>query len=108
MTTFLLPRPRIHQPRMSSGMPMKAVRIITVMSAPSARIKLGRSLLRQTKYADAAAESLGGSEILRKQAEPSVSFLKAARTDLVAAYEALGQTTEAARFRAETAAAGGR
>lgn len=37
-----------------------------------------------------------------------MSFLKAARTDLVAAYEGLGQTTEAARFRAKTAAAGGR
>jgi serine/threonine-protein kinase len=70
-----------------------------------ARIKLGRALLRQQKYAAAAAESLAGYEILRRQAEPSVSFLTAARRDLSAAYDALGQPAEAARFRAELSAA---
>jgi len=67
------------------------------------RIKLGRSLLRQRRYAEAAAESLAGYEILIKQANPGVSFLKAARTDLALAYEALKQPEKAQRFRAELA-----
>lgn len=67
------------------------------------RIKLGRALLRQRRYADAAAESLAGYEILIKQANPGVSFLKAARTDLAIAYEALKQPDKAQRFRAELA-----
>jgi serine/threonine protein kinase/tetratricopeptide (TPR) repeat protein len=69
-----------------------------------ARIKLGRSLLRQQKHEAAATESLAGYEILRRQAEPSVSFLTAARRDLAAAYDALGRGAEAERFRAELAA----
>jgi eukaryotic-like serine/threonine-protein kinase len=69
-----------------------------------ARIKLGRSLLRQQKYESAAAESFAGYEILRRQAEPSVSFLTAARRDLAAAYDALGRTADAERFRSELAA----
>ncbi|MHB1328071.1 MAG: serine/threonine-protein kinase [Gemmatimonadales bacterium] len=70
-----------------------------------ARIKLGRALLRQNRYRDAATESLAGYDILTKQADPAVSFLRAARTDLAAAYTALGMTTEAERFRAELASA---
>ncbi len=69
-----------------------------------ARIKLGRSLLRQKKYESAAAESFAGYEILRRQTEPSVSFLTAARRDLAAASDALGRTADAERFRAELAA----
>jgi serine/threonine protein kinase/tetratricopeptide (TPR) repeat protein len=67
------------------------------------RIKLGRALLRQGRHADAAAESLAGYEILIKQTNPGVSFLRAARTDLALAYEALGARDKAARFRAELA-----
>lgn len=70
-----------------------------------ARIKLGRALLRQQKHAAAAVESLAGYEILRRQTEPSVSYLTAARRDLAAEYDALGQPSEAARFRAELTAA---
>jgi serine/threonine protein kinase/tetratricopeptide (TPR) repeat protein len=65
------------------------------------RIKLGRTLLRQRRYADAAAESQAGYDILSKQANPAVSFLRAARTDLAAAYTALGQPEKAAKFKAE-------
>ncbi len=68
-----------------------------------ARIKLGRALLRQRRHGDAATESLAGYEILTKQADPAVSFLRAARTDLAAAYTALGNTAAADRFRAELA-----
>ena len=66
------------------------------------RIKLGRALLRQRRYAEAAAESLG-YQILIKQANPGVSFLKAARTDLALAYDSLRQPDQARRFRAELA-----
>ncbi len=68
-----------------------------------ARIKLGRALLRQNRHRDAATESLAGYEILSKQVDPAVSFLRAARTDLAAAYTALGMTADADRFRAELA-----
>jgi len=71
-----------------------------------ARIKLGRSLLRQRRYAEAAAESLAGYEILAKLTDPGVSFVRAARTDLAAAYDSLGQPQRAARFKAELADTG--
>ena len=67
------------------------------------RIKLGRALLRQGKFAEAAAESLAGYEILIKQANPGISFLKAARTDLSIAYDSLGQPDKAERFKKELA-----
>ena len=67
------------------------------------RIKLGRALLRQRRYADAAAESLAGYEILVRQTNPGVSFLRAARTDLALAYDSLRQPDKARRFRAELA-----
>ena len=69
-----------------------------------ARIKLGRSLLRQGRFAEAAVESLAGHDIVAKQADASVSYLKAARADLAAAYDSLGQPARAARFRLEPAA----
>jgi serine/threonine-protein kinase len=67
------------------------------------RIKLGRALLRQRRYADAAAESFAGYQILVRQANPGVSFLRAARTDLALAYDSLRQPEKARRFRAELA-----
>jgi serine/threonine-protein kinase len=69
-----------------------------------ARIKLGRTLLRAGRYAEAEQESLAGYEIVAKQASPSISFLRAARTDLIASYEAMEQPEKAARFRAESEA----
>ena len=66
-----------------------------------ARIKLGRTLLREKRYKEAAAESLAGYEVLKKQTSPSTSFLRGARKDLVADYEALKEPEKAARFRAE-------
>ncbi len=47
-----------------------------------ARIKLGRSLLRQGSYAEAIVESQAGHDIVAAQADPAVSFLNAARADL--------------------------
>jgi serine/threonine-protein kinase len=69
-----------------------------------ARIKLGRTLLRAGRYAEAEQESLAGYEIVAKQASPAVSYLRAARTDLIASYEALQQPERAAHFRAENEA----
>jgi serine/threonine-protein kinase len=63
-----------------------------------ARIKLGRTLLRQGHFAEAADETRAGYEIVARQSDPSVSWLKAARTDLVEAYGALGKPDEAAKF----------
>ena len=68
-----------------------------------AHIKLGRTLLRQNRYKDAEPETLTGYEILIKQSSPSTSFIQAARKDLTADYEALGQPDKAARFRTELA-----
>jgi serine/threonine-protein kinase len=69
------------------------------------RIKLGRALLRQKRYAEGEHETLAGYNVLAAQSDPAMSFIKAARTDLVADYEALGRTADAAKFRAELAAA---
>ncbi len=69
-----------------------------------ARIKLGRTLLRQQRYADAVTETLGGYDILKPQMDPGVSWLKSARTDLIEAYDALKQPEQAAKFKAEQAA----
>jgi eukaryotic-like serine/threonine-protein kinase len=68
-----------------------------------ARIKLGRTLLRENRYQDAEVETLAGYGILSKQASSSISYLRAARKDLVAEYEALNQPQQAAKFRAELA-----
>jgi serine/threonine-protein kinase len=66
-----------------------------------ARIKLGRTLLRENRFAEAEVETLAGYNILIKQANPAVSFLRNARTDLAAEYDALKQPEKAAQFRAE-------
>jgi serine/threonine-protein kinase len=68
-----------------------------------ARIKLGRSLLRQRRYTQAAESSLAGYDILAHQTSPQVSFLQAARKDLAAAYDSLGQPDRSARFHRELA-----
>jgi serine/threonine-protein kinase len=63
-----------------------------------ARIKLGRALLRQKRYAEAAPESLAGYEIVRKQANPSISWLDNARKDLRAIYTGLQEPDKAREF----------
>src|SRR6202521_680796 len=70
-----------------------------------AHIKLGRTLLHDNRSRDAEPETLAGYEILIKQSSPSTSFIHAARKDLAAEYDALNQPQQAARFRAELAAA---
>jgi serine/threonine-protein kinase len=65
------------------------------------RIKLGRSLLRQGRFAEAEKETRAGYELLAPQMNPNASFLVAARTDLVAAYDSLKRMADAARVRAQ-------
>jgi len=69
-----------------------------------AQIKLGRTILRQNRYKEAAEETMAGYEILSKQANPAISYLQAARKDLAAEYDGLNQPQLAAKFRAELAA----
>jgi serine/threonine protein kinase/tetratricopeptide (TPR) repeat protein len=68
-----------------------------------ARIKLGRTLLRQARFVEAEAETRPGYEILVKQMDPKVSWLMNARKDLAEEYDALKQPEQAAKFRAEGA-----
>jgi serine/threonine-protein kinase len=68
-----------------------------------ARIKLGRALLRQGRSAEAEVELKAGYDIVAKQTAPTVSWLKAAREDLAAAYDTLHRPEEAAMYRAEAA-----
>jgi len=71
-----------------------------------AHIKLGRALLRQRRFAEAAPETLAGYEILKPTAAPGNGFLRAARIDLAATYDTLGQPAKAAVYRAELADSG--
>lgn len=83
----------------------EAVTIYSEMQSPEhlntgiARIKLGRALLGLRRYADAEKEILAGYDIVSPQTSPSVSWLVAAREDLVALYAAIGQPEKADRFR---------
>jgi len=74
------------------------------MNTGIARVKLGRTLLRERRYREAEREILAGSEILSKQTSPSVIYVQAARTDLALVYEALGEPEKAKAVRAEPAA----
>jgi serine/threonine-protein kinase len=66
-----------------------------------ARIKLGRSLLRQGRTAEAEVESKAGYDIVSKKTAPTVSWLKSAREDLAEAYDQLRRPEDAAKYRAE-------
>ena len=60
-----------------------------------ARIKLGRALLRQKRYAEAEKETLRGFRGLSRLATPANPFLIAARKDLQAIYTGLNRKAEA-------------
>ena len=67
-----------------------------------ARLKLGRALLRQQRYAEAETELLAGHGIVSRQTSPSVSWLKAAQGDLVTLYDATHRPDQAATFRVKS------
>ncbi|MEP7002081.1 MAG: tetratricopeptide repeat protein [bacterium] len=62
----------------------------THMNFGITRLKLGRSLARQRRWADALREIESGYAILSSQASPSVSWLQAARKDLAMVKDSLG------------------
>jgi len=66
-----------------------------------AHLKLGRALLKESRYADAEPNTLGAYRYLVQHVNPSDSFLANARKDLVAIYVALNQPQAAAHFRSE-------
>ena len=69
------------------------------------RVKLGRALIPQRRYADAEAQSLAGYEVLMKQSNAPANWLENARKDLVEEYGALHEPDKAAKFQAELAEA---
>jgi eukaryotic-like serine/threonine-protein kinase len=69
-----------------------------------ARIKLGRTLLRQNRFSEAQQETMAGYLILANQANPTISYLQSARKDLALEYDGLNEPQLAAKFRAELVA----
>ena len=66
-----------------------------------ARIKLGRTLLHEKRYKEGEIETLAGYAIEKKQGSDSNSFIRAARKDLVADYQAMHEPEQAAKYQAE-------
>jgi serine/threonine-protein kinase len=69
-----------------------------------AHVKLGRTLLRERRFADARVESQAGHDILVKQASPSLSFLQNSLKDLAADADSLNDGATADAYRRELAA----
>ena len=69
------------------------------MQTAITRIKLGHALGLQHRWSEAQGPLLDGYRTLSGQTSPSVSWLKAARKDLAAMYDALGKPDSAAAFR---------
>jgi eukaryotic-like serine/threonine-protein kinase len=67
-----------------------------------ARVKLGRSLLRQGRSREAEVESTAGYQILIAQTSPSVSWVRAARKDLADIYMSMGQPEKATQYLEST------
>ena len=74
------------------------------MSTGIARVKLGRTMIKQQKWSSGAAETRAGYDILVGQKAQQAVWLKMAREDLGAAYAAVGDSASATRFSAELAA----
>ncbi|MFN0100044.1 MAG: tetratricopeptide repeat protein [Gemmatimonadaceae bacterium] len=66
-----------------------------------AHVKLGRSLLRQERFHEAAESSRMGYDLLTARDAAPQGFIDAARTDLAQAYERLGDKAQARTFAAK-------
>ena len=64
-------------------------------------IKLGRALMRAGRFREAEPEIRHGYAIVAKVAEPTVSFLQAARLDLSIVFDSTARPDSAAKYRAE-------
>jgi tetratricopeptide (TPR) repeat protein len=88
----------------------EALRLYTETQGPShvntgiAHLKLGRTLLREGRYGEAEPQTLAAYRILIKQSNPADSFLRSARKDLRAIYEALHQPEKAEEYQEPVAA----
>ena len=67
-----------------------------------ARIRLGRALLRDNRYAEAEKETTAGLNILAKQSKPPVTWVNNARSDLHAIYIAMHEPEKAREYEAST------
>ena len=64
-----------------------------------ARIKLGRTLVRERQFTEAEGFLKAGYDVLARQMDPSARWVQSARAELVTVYEALGRPEQAARYR---------
>jgi eukaryotic-like serine/threonine-protein kinase len=71
------------------------------LNAGIAQIKLGRTLVRERRYREAEESLLSGYRIVASLADPSVSYLMAARQELIAVYDALHMPEKSVKWRAE-------
>jgi eukaryotic-like serine/threonine-protein kinase len=74
------------------------------MNTGIARIKLGRTLVKQRKWPAVITESGAGYDILVKEKSQQQVWLEMARQDLAAAYAGVGDSTSSSRFSSELAA----
>ena len=70
------------------------------MNIGISEIKLGRTLLREHRYQEAEPHLLAGYQIANHQSSPSVTWVNAARKDLVMLYDESGQPEKAGPYRA--------
>jgi eukaryotic-like serine/threonine-protein kinase len=64
-----------------------------------AEVRLGRTLLHENKYGEAAEHSRAGYEALCKQTSPQTSYIQGALHDLIADYTDLGDPQQADEFQ---------
>ena len=69
------------------------------LSAGIARVRLGRALTREARWADAERELLAGYAVVDPRA-PASDWATEAREDLAAVYDATGRHEEARKYRA--------
>lgn len=68
-----------------------------------ARIKLGRVLVRQGRFDEAELPLVAGYELVSREAAPTVSWLRAARSDLATVYHETGRPDRALHYEREQA-----
>jgi serine/threonine-protein kinase len=71
------------------------------VNAVIAHLKLGRALLRESRFHDAEGETFPAYQYLVKHVPANNGFLSAARKDLAAIYDGMRNSEKAAHFRAE-------
>jgi tetratricopeptide (TPR) repeat protein len=71
------------------------------LNAAIAQVKLGRALLGEKRYTEAEPYSRAGYETIKKQASPSIEYLRGSGADLMKIYSALNEPGKVAQFRAE-------